>query len=107
MSLSPDNSTSITHTVTNPLVDPVYVNDATVTVTIYVGEESGGVELSGESWPVVLPYVSGSDGEYSKSFEPFGSLVIGQMYSVVIKAEGADGLDSKCTTRIKATKRIC
>lgn len=104
MPLSPSNSTVISHTVTNPLQDPVYVNNATVTVTI---TDSEGVELTGESWPVELPYVSGSEGVYRKSFEPFGNLVLGEIYSVVIDIQGADGLIGSCTSKEKAKERIC
>ena len=104
MSLSPDNSASISHTVTNPLANPTFVNDATVTVTI---QDSSGADLSGESWPVTLPYVSGSDGVYTKSFDPFDSLIIGEIYSVIINVVGLDGLESECVTKIKATERIC
>ena len=104
MSLSPDNSASISHTVTNPLASPIFVNDATVTVTI---KDSSGAVLSGESWPATLPYVTGSDGVYTKSFDPFDSLIVGEIYSVIINAVGLDGLESECVTKIKATERIC
>ena len=104
MPLSPASSVSVSHTVTNPLTDPVYVNDASVTVTIL---DSNGDELAGEAWPVALPYVSGSNGNYSKTFEPFENLVIGEIYDVIISVEGVDGLKSKCTSTERAIKRIC
>lgn len=104
MPLSPDNSTSIAHTVTNPLQEPVYVNDATVTVTI---KDSKGDLLAGESWPVELPYVAGSNGLYRKSFDPFDNLIVGEVYSIIINVVGADLLESECTTKVRAKERIC
>lgn len=38
-----------------------YLNSATVEVTLYDDEDN---EISGESWPLTLSYVSGSDGKY-------------------------------------------
>lgn len=104
MPLSPDNSTVIQHTVTNPLLDPIFVNDATVTVTIF---DSAGVELAGESWPVALPFVATSDGVYRKTFSPFVNLVLGEIYKIVINVVGTDSLESECISKIRATKRIC
>ena len=104
MPLSPDNSTVIQHTVTNPLASPIFVNDATVTVTIF---DKDGVELTGESWPVELPYVIASDGIYRKTFDPFDNLIVGQIYKVVINVLGSDGLESECKSSLRATDKIC
>ena len=98
------NSTSVTHTVTNPLQDPIYVNDATVTITIL---DSTGAEIPDEFWPVQLPYVSGSNGVYQKTFEPFNSLVAGQVYTVIINTIGSDGLIGECKSYEKATNKSC
>lgn len=104
MSISNGNSTTISYTVTNPLQDPIYVNDATVTVTI---QDSNGVDLPDETWPFVLPYVSGSDGIYRHTFDPFTSLVVGELYTVIINVDGADGLQSECKYRTRAVERQC
>jgi len=104
MSLSPDNSTVISHTVTNPLQEPTEVNDATVTVTIL---DSNDVELVGESWPVTLPFVSGSKGVYRKTFDPFVNLIVGDIYKIILNVVGADSLKSECETKCRATSRIC
>ena len=38
------------------------VNDAVVTLTCYSGETD--TEVPGETWPLTMPYVSGSSGVY-------------------------------------------
>jgi hypothetical protein len=38
-----------------------YVNDATVSVTV---KDSNGVNVSGETWPISMNYVSASNGNY-------------------------------------------
>ena len=38
-----------------------YVNDATVNVTV---KDLSGVNVSGETWPISMNYVSGSNGNY-------------------------------------------
>lgn len=102
--LSPGNSAVIQHIVTNPFAVPIFVNDATVTVTI---KDSAGVDLVGESWPVTLPFVAASDGIYRKSFDPFVNLVIGEIYDIIINVVGTDALESECVSRVRATERIC
>ena len=39
----------------------LYVNDATVTITVV---DASGAELSGETWPHTLDYVAASNGNY-------------------------------------------
>ena len=104
MPLGLDNSTVIEHIVTNPLAVPIFVHDATVTVII---QDASGVDLPGESWPVELPYVAGSDGVYRKTFEPFINLVEGAKYTVTINVVGLDGLKSECISIQRAITRIC
>lgn len=41
-----------------------YINDATVTVTVRVGESSTDTAVSGITWPVTLAYVAASNGKY-------------------------------------------
>ena len=51
ISLHPDNSLRFEATLTNPNADPIYVNDATVVVTVYDDDD---VEVTGQSWPLTL-----------------------------------------------------
>ena len=41
--------------------DTVFINDATVRVTLL---DENDDEIAGQSWPVTMSYVSGSDGDY-------------------------------------------
>lgn len=47
--------------------DQSFVNDATVELTLL--DEIGGTELSGQSWPLVLSYLAGSDGVYQGTIQ--------------------------------------
>lgn len=38
-----------------------YVNDATISVTV---KDASGIDVVGETWPIPMNYVSGSDGDY-------------------------------------------
>ena len=104
MSLNVGASTVITYVVTNPLAVPIFVNDATVTVTI---KDNQGVEIPDETWPFNLPYVIASDGEYSFTFDPFTSLNAGQQYTVIIDVVGIGGLIDHCTIKSMATIKNC
>lgn len=41
-------------------ITDAFVNDATVEVTV----SKGGANVSGETWPLSMPYVAASDGDY-------------------------------------------
>lgn len=73
------------------LIDPItstYVNAATITATMY--EADGTTEVAGQSWPLTLGYVSGSDGDYRGILDDSRVLVEGRIYwiDVTIDAGG-------------------
>lgn len=102
MSLNVGSSTIISYVVTNAVSGPV--NDAAVKVTI---KDNKGVNITDETWPYTLPYVTASSGEYSYTFEPFTSLSAGQQYTIIIDVVGADGLIDQCITKSMATIKNC
>lgn len=104
MALFLNTSNAIDYKVTNPKVLPTNVDDAAVTVSIF---DKDDVLLAGESWPVVLPFVSGSLGEYSKTFDPFTNLIKGDLYSIVINVVGSDSLKDECESKHRAITKIC
>lgn len=65
-----------------------YVNNATVTVTLL---DRAGNEVSGETWPVSLSYVSGSDGKYRGTLSDSLVLKKGKYYEVKIEIDGGAG----------------
>lgn len=60
-----------------------YVNDATVVATLY---DRDGVEVTGQSWPLALPYASGTNGIYRGILSDSLALTITWPYRVVITA---------------------
>jgi hypothetical protein len=65
-----------------------YVNDATVTVTL---ETADGVEVTGDTWPKAMGYVSGSDGKYRATLLDTLTITVGTKYVAKISANaGAD-----------------
>lgn len=102
MPLYLDDSTVIEQTVTDEDGDPV--NTATVTVTITDCETDE--EIPDEAWPVTLDYVAASDGIYRKTFDPFTSLVAGQMYKVVTPIDGGSA-ETSCTAFERAEVKCC
>ena len=55
-----DNDQAITLSGLQDTITGDYVNDATVTVTLQID----GVDLGGETWPLAMGYVAGSNGNY-------------------------------------------
>ena len=66
-------------------IDNSYINDATVTVTV---KDSLGVEVTGQSWPTAVDYVSGSDGDYYCILDENLDLTAGESYIAEIDADG-------------------
>jgi hypothetical protein len=72
-----------THPDTSELGD--YVNDATVTVTLYKGET--GNTVAGETWPLSLSYVSASNGDYEAVLSDGLALREGRIYVAVVTVD--------------------
>ena len=84
-----DNDNVIEVTDLKNLVDGAFQNAATVTVTI---TDSDGNEVAGETWPLTLPYVSGSEGDYRANLADTISFVATNEYTAdVIADAGANG----------------
>lgn len=69
--------------------DDSFVNDAVVHATLLESRDGG--ELSGQSWPLTLDYVTGSDGEYRGTLEDTIDAEDGQTAVLKLEIEG-DGL---------------
>lgn len=61
-----------------------YINDATVTVTIY--ESDGTTEVTGVSWPVTMTYVTSSNGNYRGIVSADSNIVACTKYKIKISA---------------------
>lgn len=67
-------------------VEGIFINDATVTVTI---KDSAGVEVTGQGWPLLLDYVDGTDGNYRTALTHNLNLLNGKKYTAFIDADGS------------------
>ena len=64
--------------------DGSYLNAATVTVTLM---DAAGDEVTGETWPLSMPYVSASNGRYKATLSDVLVLVPNKRYQAVIVAD--------------------
>lgn len=69
-----------------------YLDAAAVAVTL---TDSAGAEVSGETWPLSMAYVAGSNGRYRATLADTLSLTAGQRYTATITADGGAGLFGK------------
>lgn len=104
ISLHPDNSLLFEAVLTNQNADPIYVNDATVVVTVY---DTDDVEVTGQVWPLTLDYVAASDGIYRAATDPVTGIIAGLRYNIILKATGSDGLIGQWNHSTVATYRGC
>ena len=80
-----------------------YINDATVQATL---KDSEDANVSGQSWPTTLSYVTGSNGKYRATLEDGLSLTVGDRYTAEITADGGDGLKAKWSVDLLCKARI-
>lgn len=66
-----------------------WINNATVTVTLY---DENDAEVSGQSWPASLAYVSASNGNYRATLEDVLNLLPNVEYTAIVTADGGPGL---------------
>ena len=97
--LTLNNSVAFELILNNPLQVPTYVNDASVTVTVF---DSNNVEVTGQAWPLTLDYVAASDGIYRKTIPPISGLIDKQIYHIVFDILGADALEGESCLDVKA-----
>jgi hypothetical protein len=85
----------------DPNVDD-YVNDATVTVTLKDSDDS---EVSGQTWPTTLSYVSGSNGKYVATLEDDLSLTADANYTAEVNVDAGSDIIAKFYLELIARKR--
>lgn len=83
-----NNSIVVRHVLTNPLQNPIYVDDATVGLTILDKNE---VPLPDEAWPINMPY-QGADGVYMATIVTLPSIKAGKKYFIVVDAVSINGV---------------
>jgi FtsP/CotA-like multicopper oxidase with cupredoxin domain len=71
-----------------------YLTDA-ATVTATVRDHATQVAVSGETWPVTLTYITGSDGDFHGPLRDTLSVTVGQRLDVVVVLD--NGTDQKRT----------
>lgn len=89
----------------NGLKDAVtgsYINSATVTAVL---KDQVGNQVPGQTWPLTLSYVSGSNGIYRGTLENTLSLTPGVRYVAEITVSGAGIPDSQFVLNVVAAKR--
>lgn len=79
-----------------------YLNTATVTVTL---KTATGVNVTGETWPLAMTYVTSSNGVYRATLKDTLSLTANARYVATVSADGGAGkmarwdLDFVCRLR--------
>lgn len=82
------NDNTITLTGLQNAVSGNYLNSATVTVTVV---DSDGNEVSGQTWPTTMSYVSGSDGNYRGTLQDAMVTTASELLTAQVTADGGAG----------------
>ena len=95
------NDQCITLTGLTDKISGAFVNDATATVTI----QKYGVDVTGETWPLSMPYVAASDGNYRGIIQSTVDLEPGDNVTVTVTVTVPSGGDASFTSVEKITTR--
>lgn len=79
-----------------------FINTAIVSVTVL---DRAGAEVSGQAWPLAVPYVSASDGVYRETLVDTLGIVAGKTYTVQVTADAGDGLRGYWVEEVMAEVR--
>ncbi len=79
-----------------------YIDDATVTA-ILVDEDDA--QVSGQTWPLALSYVAGSDGIYRGTLTDSLSLTVDRVYTAQITVSGGSNLAAYWEIVLKGATR--
>ena len=71
------------------VVSGAYDNAATVAVTI---KTMAGIDVTGATWPVAMPYVSASNGKYRATLASNLGITKGQKYRAYITIAGTGAI---------------
>jgi len=80
----------------------VYINDATVTATL---KNSAGGNVTGQSWPLTLAFVSSSNGDYKGILEDGLTLTEGTTYTALINVNAGNDQIANWSILFNAAKR--
>lgn len=103
MDLYIDNDNVLTLVGLQNSVSAAYLNAATVAVTLTDADDT---EISGETWPLTMSYVSGSDGNYRATLpDTLTGLTTLDELSATITADAGAGLAAKWVIPLTAKTR--
>lgn len=68
-----------------------YIADATVGATV---KDKYGVAIAGQDWPLVMDYVTGSDGNYQGVLEAALEVDVGEKVTVEVTVDAGNGREA-------------
>lgn len=81
--------------------DGSFVNDATATVTL----KKNGVDVSGESWPLAMPYLAASNGDYRAIIQSTVDISDGEKVEVIVDVTTPGGGNANFTQFERVSNR--
>lgn len=99
----PETSTYAKVTLTNPVNDDAYINDAIVKLTVKYLDT--GLDVAGVDWPITLQFI-GESGSYALTLDPIAQQKIGAIHDFVYEYSSGV-LQGKCSKHVRSTKGRC
>ncbi len=85
------------------VVADTFVNSASVDVTLV---DKDDVEVTGETWPLTMLYVTASDGEYRATLVDTLGLVPDDLYTAIIEVDDGAGRAAHWEFPVRAETRL-
>jgi hypothetical protein len=83
-------------------IEGTFINDATVAVTV---KDKTGTNVTGETWPLSMAYVTTSNGNYRAILKDTLPLANGQKYKAHVTADGGANRKGSWVFEFKALTR--
>ena len=95
------NDQCVTLTGLTDKTDGSFVNDATATVTLQID----GVNVGGESWPLAMPYLASSDGNYRAIIQSDVEISDGDKVTIIVNVTTPSSGNANFTQDERVTLR--
>jgi len=78
-----------------------FVNNATVTAVV----KKAGVNVTGQSWPLSLTYITASDGNYRGILEAAMNVAVGDRLTLEVTVDASSGREAFFSVPLTVRKR--
>lgn len=82
-----DNTNNLLLSGLKSSAEDIYLNNYEITVTV---KDAAGAAVAGETWPLLMTYIEGSNGDYITAISYLVQFVAGDRYTAFVTVDASD-----------------